>query len=189
MRVLFPILVLAGCSQAPQGLLEASPNRLDATYRRVLVLGVGEDEASRRALEAAFASRLPGSYPAYTVIPGITPPNAASIRSAEARLGVDAVLALRLLKVHDHSDSAAGFVHALPASAMPVGFGKFYDASLLADPARYEAASLEVDLWSVATDSLAWSALTPVFTPTDVSVVTASAAVSTGAALNPIPAR
>jgi hypothetical protein len=189
MRFLVPILLLAGCSQAPSGLLDASPTRLDATYRRVLVVGVGEDEAARRVLEAAFASRLPSSYAASSVIPGAGQPDAAAIRSAEGRLGLDAVLVIRLLKVHQHSDSAAGFVHGLPASAMPVGFGQFYDASLLADPARWEAASLEVDLWSVGTDSLAWSALTPVFTPTDASVVTASAASATGAALAPAPRR
>jgi hypothetical protein len=187
MRKAFPLCVLAVTACAappPSGLLDETPVHLDATYGRVLVVGVGEDETSRRALEAAFSGRLPGSVPAYAAIPGDTP-SAAAIRAAAARVGADAILALRLLNVHDHSDGLPGYVHALPASATPVGFAAFYNEASLPGTGRYEAASIEVDLWALRTDSLDWSALTPVFTPTDASAVTASAALSTGAALNP----
>jgi hypothetical protein len=163
------------------------PAHLDATYRKVLVVTLGADSTTRQALEAGFAARLPGAVPAYSVIPGAQP-DAAAIKAAAVRAGADAILAVRLLGVHQHSDGLPGYVHALPASATPVDFGAFYQSCLSADPSRYEAASLEVDLWSVRTDSLAWSALTPVFTPTDAASVTASAALATGEALAPAAA-
>ncbi len=190
MRKAFPlVLAVAACATSPpSGLLSETPVHLDATYGRVLVVGVGEDEASRRALEAAFSGRLPGSVPAYTAIPGDAP-SASAIKAAALHTGADAILALRLLNVHDHSDGSPGYVHALPASATPVGFAAFYDNASRPGTGRYEAASIEVDLWALRTDSLAWSALTPVFTPTDATSVTANAALSTGAALNPATRR
>jgi hypothetical protein len=181
---LTPAIALAACAAPPSGLLDPMPAHLDATYRRVLVVGLGADDASRQALEAGFAARLPGAVPAYSVIPGAQP-DAAAIKAAAARVGADAILAVRLLAVHQHSDGLPGYVHALPASATPVGFGAFYQSCLTPDPQHYEAASLEVDLWAVRTDSLAWSALTPVFTPTDASSVTSNAAMATAKALAP----
>jgi hypothetical protein len=182
------VLALAGCSGAPTGLLDPMPAHLDATYRKVLVVGLGADDSSRQALEAGFAARLPGAVAAYSVIAG-PQPDAAAIKAAAARVGADAILAVRLLAVHQHSDGLPGYVHALPASATPVGFGAFYQSCLSPDPQHYEAASLEVDLWAVRTDSLAWSALTPVFTPTDASAVTANASLATGEALAPATRR
>ena len=179
------LLAIAACAKPPSGLLDARPVHLDATYHRVLVVGVGEDEASRRRLEAAFASYLPGATPASSVIGGFGQPGVADIAAAEARLGADAVLAVRLLPVSQHSDSSPGYVYGLPASAMPVGFAGFYRNAIATGAGHFEAASLELDLWAVRTDSLAWSALTPVFTPTDAATITASAAQDTGLALQP----
>ena len=185
LAALASLLAVAACATPPSGLLDATPVHIDATYRRVLVVGVGEDEASRRRLEAAFASYLPGSTPASSVIGGFGQPAVADIAAAEARLGADAVLAVRLLPVSQHSDASPGYVYGLPALAMPVGFANFYRSAMATGAGRYEAASLELDLWAARTDSLAWSALSPVFTPTDAATVTASAARDTGLALQP----
>ena len=134
---------------------------MDATYHRVLVVGIGEDEVSRRRIEAAFAAYLPGATPASGVIADFGPPGVAAIATAEARLGADAILAVRLLPVNQHSDATPGYVYGLPASAMPVGFESFYRSAMAAGTGRYEAASLELDLWAARTDSLAWSGIEP----------------------------
>ncbi len=180
--------VLVGCTRTPTGLLDPMPAHLEASYRKMLVVALGADSTTRQTLEAGFAARLPNAVAAYTVIPG-PQPDAAAIKSQAAQAGADAILAIRLLTVHQHSDGLPGYVHALPASATPVGFGAFYQSCLAQETTRYEAASLEVDLWSIGTDSLAWSALTPVFTPTDAASITANAALDTGKALAPAAPR
>jgi hypothetical protein len=160
------------------------PAHLETSYRKMLVVALGADSTTRQTLEAGFAARLPNAVAAYAVIPG-PQPDATAIRAAAARAGADAIVAIRLLTVHQHSDGLPGYVHALPASATPVGFNIFYQTCVTQETPRYEAASLEVDLWSLRTDSLAWSALTPVFTPTDAASITANAALDTGKALAP----
>jgi len=164
------------------------PAHLDAAFHKVLVVALGADSTTRQTLEAGFAARLPNAVAAYAVIPG-PQPDAAAIKTEAAQAGADAILAIRLLTVHQHSDGLPGYVHALPASATPVGFAAFYQSCLAQETTRYEAASLEVDLWSIGTDSLAWSALTPVFTPTDAASITANAALDTGKALAPAARR
>jgi len=164
------------------------PAQMQTTYRKMLVVALGADGTTRQTLEAGFAARLPGAVPAYSVIPGLQP-DAAAIKAEATRIGADSILAIRLLTVHQHSDGLPGYVHALPASATPIGFSAFYQSCVAQETTRYEAASLEVDLWSVRTDSLAWSALTPVFTPTDAASITANAALDTGKALAPAARR
>jgi hypothetical protein len=182
------LAALSGCANTPAGLLDPMPAHLETSFRKLLVVALGADGATRATLEADFAARLPGAVAAYAVIPG-PQPDAVAIKAEAAQIGADAILAIRLLDVHQHSDGLPGYVHALPASATPVGFGAFYQACLTQETTRYEAASLEVDLWSLRTDSLAWSALTPVFTPTDAAAVTANAALATGKALAPAARR
>jgi hypothetical protein len=154
----------------------------------MLVVALGADGTTRQTLEAGFAARLPNAVAAYAVIPG-PQPDAAAIKAQAAQIGADAILAIRLLAVHQHSDGSPGYVHALPASATPLGFNSFYETCLTQETPRYEAASLEIDLWSIRTDSLAWSALTPVFTPTDAASITGNAALDTGKALAPAARR
>jgi hypothetical protein len=145
-------------------------------FTKIIVLGVGEDGATRRLFEDSFTVSLTRAgvqaYPGYTLLPGVDDPTADQVRQAAQRIGADGALVTRLLRVERRTEATPGYVRVRPAYGYRGGFYGFYGGyrgvAVVTPPSSYsyDVAELETNLWALdEAGTLVWSATSQSFSP------------------------
>ncbi len=147
---------------------------------KIIVLGVGEDGATRRLFEDSFTASLNRAgvqaYAGYALLPGVDDPTVEQVRQAAQHTGADGVLVTRLLRVERRTETTPGYVRTVPAYGYRGGFYGFYGryraVAVVTPPSTssYDVAELETNLWALDADgTLVWSATSQSFSPGKVS--------------------
>lgn len=170
----------------------ASPTRItnswrDAAYhgprfQRVLVMGSGDDGASRRVFEDQFVRQLQAAGVAaiasYTLVSGLAESDLPRVREAVGKSGADCVLTTRLVGVERRVGVYPAQPMLMPTVGFRRGFYGYYSSVMVMPPStyNYEVVTLETNLWQVPGESLLWSATTESFAPEDAAKGAASLA-------------
>lgn len=133
-------------------------------FRRVLVMGFGEDGAGRRLFEDEFVRSLKAhgvtAIPSYAFASGVHETDLQRVREMVARSRADCVLTTRLVGVDKRTVMTPGQVVVAPTIVHRRGFYGFYSSVLLQSPPtmhQYEVAKLETSLWQLIGDRMVWS--------------------------------
>lgn len=144
----------------------------EGRFRRVLVMGFGDDGASRRVFEDQFVAVLRGAgidaVPSYTLVSGLSESELPRVRDAVVRSGADGVLTTRLVGV----DKRVNVYPAQPVFVPSVGYRRgglfgYYSSIAMMPPSSYayEVVTLETNLWQAVGERLVWSGTTESFAP------------------------
>jgi len=142
-------------------------------FERLLVVGFGEDGASRRVFEDEFVRALRAAGVAatasYTLVPGLSGSDLPKVREALTRSGADAVLATRLVGVDKRMHVHPAQPVFVPSIGYRRGFYGYYSAVIVSPPTtyQYEIVTLETSLWNAKGDALVWSGTSESFAPDD----------------------
>ena len=145
-------------------------------FRKVVVIASDGTTADSRVFEDIFVQQLQAA--GITAVPGYTtvPPDArraeAPFAQAVAATGADGVIIVRLLRV-DTKTQVSTMMMPGPMMGPWGGFygPGFYGGGFYAVPdvTQYDVASVETNVYSVATHSLVWAATTQTVNPTTVA--------------------
>jgi len=144
-------------------------------FRRVLVMGFGDDGANRRVFEDQFVAVLRAAgvdaVPSYTLVSGLSASDLPRVKEVVARSGADGVLTTRLVGV----DRRVGVYPAQPVFVPAVGYRRggfygYYSSVVVMPPStyNYDVVTLETNLWQVVGERLVWSGSTESFAPDNV---------------------
>jgi hypothetical protein len=142
-------------------------------FKRVLVIGFGEDGANRRVFEDEFSKRLQAAgvsaIPSYTQGSGVSEADLEKVKAMVARSGADGVLTTRLVGIDKRVNVYPGQVMVMPALGYRRGFYNYYSSVVVMPPStyNYEVVTLETNLWRVVGESLVWSGTTETFAADD----------------------
>jgi hypothetical protein len=169
-----------------------NPGFEDTVFRRVLVIGVTEDEESRQAFENALASAIAQeggtAAPSYTVLPA-RQISEDELHAVLEREGIDGVVLTRLLSVDKNSQYTPPKKYNKPRTRYyPAGWGYgfgyggfygFYGTTFAAvhEPGYFDTSTtlrLETSLYSVATNDLVWTGQSETIDPNSIEDARAS---------------
>ncbi len=148
-----------------------NPGYEQTVFKKLLVIGVGENQESRQAFEDAFAKALVdaggAAQASWGVLPQSTQLSEEQIRGAIEGGGFDGVLITRLLSVDKDQEYVPGSTYNHPrtsyyASGYGRGYYGFYGTTYakVHEPGYFKTSTtfrLETNLYSVATSGLVWS--------------------------------
>jgi hypothetical protein len=167
-------LLLAACV-SPTTLINTwrDNDHREPPFKRVLVIGFGEDGANRRVFEDEFSRSLLAAgvtaIPSYTLGSGVSETDLAKVKEMVARSGADGVLTTRLIGVDKRVNVFPGQVMVMPAAGYRRSFYGYYSSAMVMPPStyNYDVVTLETNLWHVVGESLVWSGTTETFAPED----------------------
>ena len=166
---------LAGCASTKLVGQWKSPEFQGPPLRKVMVVGVSTQPATRRVFEDEFSAALKAAgvtaIPSYTVIPQDGQADQAVLEQAVKQLGADGVLITRLVRREQKTEVSPGYYQPVPAMG---GFYGWYSAAWMGyyEPPtvyQYDVVTAETSLYSVNASKLLWSGTTETFSPTDVA--------------------
>ncbi|HEU4342235.1 MAG TPA: hypothetical protein VFU31_11740 [Candidatus Binatia bacterium] len=173
-------LAFAGCATTKIINTWRDPKYQGPPFKHILVVGIGDNESTRRTFEDEFARhmRLSGvpAVAGYTLIPQAREADAAELKAAVAESQADAILITRLVHVAKRTQTYPGPVsvpHPAGYQGNVYGFYTSARTSLSPVAVEYEVVTLETNLWEVRQESLVWSATTETFSPDNVVKATA----------------
>jgi hypothetical protein len=154
----------------------------DTSYKggplqKVVVIASDGTTADSRQFEDIFVQRLNAAgvqgIPGYATVPPQARQAEGPFAAAVAATGADGVLMIRLLRVDTKMQVSTVMV---PGPMWGGGYGGFYGGFYggpgfypATDVTQYEVASVESNLYSVATRQLIWAATTETMNPTTVA--------------------
>jgi hypothetical protein len=167
-----PVLAILGCSttQTKVTAEKTTPGQ-KISMKKVLVLGVGNDEARRIQFEKDFSEQLKkhGVTPvaAYTLFPGDTIPDKATLKQQLEKNGIDTVLITRVVDRKNVQTYVPGMTYSHYNT-----YWDYYGTSLdYAYSPGYTVdnveAVLETNLYNVASEQLQWTATSETTTQGD----------------------
>ena len=192
------LLALASCATATETLISHSfrnPGFENTAFKELLVIGVDDDQQGRVAFENAFVKAIENeggaAHPSWKGLPATTLIAEEQFRTLATQTGSDGILITRLLSVErDVTDfqrggksvrgrKRLGFVPGGIAGGPAWGVGGFHSfyATSFTEVHGEEYFStqmtvrLETNLYSVATNSLVWTAQTQTIDPESVSAL------------------
>lgn len=170
-----------------------NPGFEDTVFKRVLVIGVTQNQESRQAFEDALASAIASeggtAAASWTVLPDSTQLSEDQIHEVIESEGVDGVLITRLLSVDKDTEYTPPKKYNNPKTryyaASPgwgYGYGGFYGFygttyAEVHEPGYFETSTtlrLETNLYSVATNELVWTGQSETVDPESLSEARAS---------------
>jgi hypothetical protein len=176
-RQIFPLLIgllLAACSAQTQLTNTWRDTEFRGVpFKRVLVIGFGEDGANRRVFEDEFSKSLQAAgvsaIPSYTLGSGVSETDIEKVKAMVERSGADGVLTTRLVGIDKRVNVYPGQVMVMPAVGYRRGFYNYYSSAMVMPPStyNYEVVTLETNLWQVVGEHLVWSGTTETFAPED----------------------
>lgn len=171
---LFLVLLLAACAAQTKLTNTWRDSEFQgAPFKRVLVIGFGEDGANRRVFEDEFSKSLQAAgvsaIPSYTLGAGVSEADIEKVKAMVARSGADGVLTTRLVGIDKRVNVYPGQVMVMPAVGYRRGFYNYYSSVMVTPPTtyNYDVVTLETNLWQVVGEHLIWSGTTETFAPED----------------------
>jgi hypothetical protein len=152
----------------------------DSTYqggafRKVVVVASDGTTADSRVFEDIFVSKLQAAgvqaLPGYTTIPADARRAEGPFSAAVAATGADGVVLVRLLRVDTKTQVSTMMVPGPMVGPWGGFYGPYMAGGFYAVPdvSQYQVASVETNVYAVATKSLVWAATTQTVNPTTVA--------------------
>jgi hypothetical protein len=180
----FCTLIMAACQSTSIKSAWFDPSYSGGSMKKIVVVGVGGNVASRRIFEDTFAQKLRAAgvdgVAGYTVIPDDARAAEAPFSAAIAKSGAQGALMVRLLGVDTKTQVSTtmvsgGFGWGAGAYG-PYGggwgpYGGMYGPGWypVTEVNQYDVATVEASLYDVMTRRLVWAATTETFNPTTVA--------------------
>jgi len=151
------------------------PGLDQAPFRKVLIIGMSDEEGKRRAFESEMQKQFEAKgVPAVSSIahmPLNVEMNEATLKQYFGEMGIDAVLVSRLVGVEQKVEYTPGYTYAVPAGYYN-GFYGYYNTSwgMVSSPgylSTYEVANVETNLYRVSDAKLVWSGVSETFDHAD----------------------
>lgn len=151
-----------------------SPAFEQTVFRKLFVIGVGEDDAGRRLFEDTFAETLAKEGASAQASWGVLPQSGRlteeQIRGAIEGGDFDGVLVTRLLGVDQKEEYVPPSTYSVPTTTYGYGYYGYYGASytMVHEPGYFRTNTtfrLETNLYSVATGDLVWSGQSETLNP------------------------
>ena len=173
---------VAGCQKTTTTipLSWRNPTYEAGSFRKLFVIGVGENDARRRSFEDRLARALAlegaAAQASWGHLPQSTQLTEEQIRGAIEGGDFDGVLITRLLSVDQSEEYVPPSTHAVPTSYYGSGYYGYYGTSyeVVHTPGCYKTNTtfrLETNLYSVATGDLVWSGQSATINPESLSDV------------------
>lgn len=179
--------MLAACSTTTTTISQSyrNPGYEQTVFKKLLVIGVAEDQEGRRAFEDAFAGAINAQGGVASAsseqLPKSEQLSEDEVRSAVEAGGFDGVLITRLLAVDKQQQYTPASTYNNPRTRYYAGGGGLYGYGFYGfygttytqvhEPGYFETSTtirLETNLYSVATDSLVWTAQSDTVDPTSI---------------------
>jgi hypothetical protein len=184
-RLLVAILTLstlAACNKTSTSipLSWRNPAYANGGFKKLFVVGVGENDGARRLFEDTFAKALASEGAAAQASWGRLPQSEQlteeQIRGAIEGGDFDGVVITRLLGVDQSEEYVPPSMHTVPTTYYGHGYYGYYGASyaVVHEPGYYKTNRtfrLETNLYSVATGDLVWSGQSDTLNPESLSDV------------------
>jgi hypothetical protein len=172
------LIALSACSKTTTNISQSyrNPGYEETVFKKVLVIGVAQDQESRHAFENAFASAIGNeggtAQASWNVLPDSTQLSEDQLHAAIDSGGFDGVLVTRLLSVDKSKEYTPPKKYNNPktryypaAPAWGHGYGGFYGFygttyAEVHEPGYFDTSTtlrLETNLYSVATNELVWT--------------------------------
>jgi hypothetical protein len=145
------------------------------TFRKVVVIASDGTTADSRVFEDIFVSKLQAAgvqaLPGYTTIPADARRAEGPFSAAVAATGADGVVLVRLLRVDTKTQVSTMMVPGPMVGPWGGFYGPYMAGGFYAVPdvSQYQVASVETNVYAVATKSLVWAATTQTVNPTTVA--------------------
>jgi hypothetical protein len=174
-------LVLAACQTTSLQSAWYDTSYRGGPFKKFVVLASDGTTADSRVFEDIFVSKLQAAgvqaLPGYTTVPPDARRSESTFAPTVAATGADGVILVRLLRV-DTKTQVSTVMMPGPMVGPWGGFygpgfygGGFYGGGFYAVPdvTQYDVASVETNVYNVATKSLVWAATTQTVNPTTVA--------------------
>lgn len=189
------LLLLAACNTTTTNFSQSyrNPGYEETVFKKVMVIGVAQDQESRQAFENAIVSAIAKeggtSQASITVLPHEEQVSEDQLHAAIDAGGFDAVLITRLLSIDKSKEYTPPKKYNNPRTryypASPgwgYGYGGFYGFygttfAEVHEPGYFETSTtlkLETNLYSVATNELVWTGQSETIDPTSIDDARAS---------------
>jgi len=180
-KYLMPILILSllgACKKTPTAIASTwrNPAYTDAGFSKLFVIGVGENDETRRLFENAFAQAITSqgatAQASWSVLPQSEQLTEPQVRAAIEGGDFDGVLVTRLLSVDEYQVYVPPSTQHMPTAPVgatmqqggtrtPMGYFPAYSGAYakVHEDGYYETNTtyhLQTDLYSVATGDLVW---------------------------------
>jgi hypothetical protein len=170
------LLVMAGCGATTNltGMWE-EPGLQKGAFKKVLIIGLSDNEGRRRAFESEMATQFEKKKVAAVAsiqhMPLDAEMNEDSFNRYFGDMGIDAVLISRLVGVDQKVSYSPGYTYAVPHGYYN-GFYGYYNTSwgVVSSPgylSTYEVANVETNLYRVSDVTLVWSGISETFDHSD----------------------
>ena len=167
-------VAVAGCASTELVSQWKSPAFSGPPLKKVMVVGVSSQPATRRIFEDEFSAALKAAgvtaVPSYTVIPQDGQAEQAVLEQAVKDLGADGVLITRLVSREQKTQVTPGYYQPVPT----MGVYGWYSSAWMGyyEPPtvyQYDVVTADTSVYSVNAGKLLWSGTTETFDPTDVA--------------------
>ena len=193
LRTLFSFTValclLAACTKATTTSISQSyrnPGYEQTVFKRLFVIGVAQNQDSRKAFEDAFANAINGqggsAEASWSHLPKSEQLTEDEIRDAVEAGGFDGVLITRLLAVDKEQEYTPASTYNNPRTRYYAGGGGLYGYGFYGfygttyakvhEPGYFETSTtirVETNLYSLATDALVWTGQSATVDPTSIA--------------------
>jgi len=185
------LIALTACSKTSTSISQSyrNPGYEQTVFQKLFVIGVAQNQESRKAFEDTFASAIANeggrAQASWGVLPDSTQLSEEQIRGAIEGGGFDGVLITRLLSVDEDKEYTPASTYNNPRTTYyggGYGYGGYYGFygttyAKVHEPGYFETSTtfrLETNLYSVATNSLVWTGQSETVDPESISDVRAS---------------
>jgi hypothetical protein len=146
----------------------SDPNYRGGPFKRIVVVGVSQNQVARRTFEDIFSGKLRAAgveaIPSYQVVPD-APGGGAALDAAAQKAGADGLLMVHLVRV----DRQTRVVPSYSPGFYPSYYGYYQAWVAYPEVQTYDIATVEANLFSVASKQLVWGGTTETFNPQGVS--------------------
>jgi hypothetical protein len=190
---LVAVSALAACSKTTTNISQSyrNPGFEETVFKKLFVIGVAENQESRKAFEDAFAKAIAaeggGAQASWSLLPQSTKLEEEEIRAAIEGGDFDGVLITRLLSVDKDQEyvepkaytNAQTRYYAGGGGLYGYGYYGFYGTTYakVHEPGYFETSTtirLETNLYSVATSGLVWTGQSETIDPESIPDARAS---------------
>jgi hypothetical protein len=173
---LVAVSALAACSKTKTSipLSWRNPSVEHAAFKKLLVIGISENDGGRRLFEDTFSKALAGqgtsAQASWGLLPQSTKLTEEQIRGAIEGGNFDGVLISRLMSVDQNQEYVPPSTYTVPTSYHGYGYYGYYGSSysVVHEPGYFKTNTvfrLETNLYSVATSDLVWSGQSETLNP------------------------
>ncbi len=163
-------MLLASCAATSMVDSWRNPNLAGHRYHKVLVVSITKNENTRRVFEDVISAEISQqgieAVPGYTFIAKEDKANREAMERAVKASGAEGVLTIQTIKVEQQAGYQPGYIESYPNFWYPPAFPTwnlygYYGSTTYYEPPStymYEVATIQANLFDVASGKLSWAA-------------------------------